>query len=140
MATIDNRNANKLRVFAVDTFVASVAAMAFGAGMASAGPNDPGMTDVRGDGTVHSRQSAGVSGARHCAVDPGTLNTSSTNSSDMGVPTQHSHEAGPSWVGSDGWQAIGQSRSNPWGGHFNPQNTKTGPHCRTGHSGSAGHF
>lgn len=140
MATTDIRKAHTLRVLAVDALAIGVTAMAFSAGVASANPNDPGMTDVRGDGVVHSRQSAGVAGTKHCAVDPGTLNTSSTNSSGMGVPTQHAHEAGPSWVGSDGWQAIGQSRSNPWGGHFNPQNTKTGPQCRTGHSGSAGNF
>ena len=131
----DTRKSNKLSALTL-----GVAALTWGAGIASAGPNDPGMTDVGGDGVVHSRQSASTSGTKHCAVDPGTLNTSSTNSSGIGVPTQHAHESGPSWVGSDGWQAIGQSRSNPWGGNFNPQNTKTGPQCRTGHSGSAGSF
>ncbi len=99
MATTDIRKAHTLRLLAVDALAIGVTAMAFSAGIASANPNDPGMTDVRGDGVVHSRQSAGVTGTKHCAVDPGTLNTSSTNSSGMGVPTQHAHEAGP--AGSD---------------------------------------
>ncbi len=105
------------------------AVMTLGAGIAGADPNDPGMTNVRPDGHVDSPQSASTSGAKPCMVDPGTLSTSSVDSSDIGVPTQHAHEAGPEWVGSRGWQAVGLSPSNPWGGHFNPQNTTTGPHC-----------
>ncbi|MCB0950528.1 MAG: hypothetical protein KDB44_14870 [Mycobacterium sp.] len=117
----------------------SVAALTFGAGIAGADPNDPGMTNVRPDGTVSSRQAAATSGARHCAVNPGTLNTTSTVTSDIGVPTQKASEAGPKWVGSNGWQAIGLSPSNPWRGNFN-DTAKTGPQCKKGRAGSAGRF
>lgn len=99
------------------------------AGGASADPNDPSMTEVGGNGVVSSRQSASTSGAAPCSVSPGTLSTASTNSSDVGVPTQKANEAGPEWVGSRGWQAVGIAPSNPWGGNFNPRNTKTGPQC-----------
>jgi hypothetical protein len=131
---------NKLSVLTVGALAISMAAITFGAGIASADPNDPGMTDVRPDGGVHSRQATATSGAKQCATDPGTLGTSSTRSSDVGVPMQTSHESGPSWVGSHGWQASGTTSSNPWGGHFNAQHTRTGPECKTGHANSAGRF
>lgn len=130
---------NRLGVLAVGLLAVSMAAMTFGAGIASADPNDPGMTDVRPDGSVHSREAAATSGAKQCATDPGTLGTSSTHSSDVGVPMQTSHESGPSWVGSHGWQANGTTSSNPWRGNFN-KSTKTGPQCKTGHANSAGSF
>jgi len=117
----------------------SMAALTFGAGTSGADQNDPGMTDARPDGTVHSRQAASTSGAKHCAVDPGTLGTASTATADHGVPMQTANEAGPSWVGSDGWQAIGLSPSNPWRGNFN-QSTKTGPHCKQGRAGKGNSF
>lgn len=133
----DGRKLRKLTLLGVDALVVSVAAMTLSAGVASTDPNDPGMTDVGPNGHVDSPQSASITGAKPCVVDPGTLSTAATESGDVGVPMQHAREAGPSWVGSDGWQAIGTSNSNPWGGHFNPHNTKTGPQC--GRS-KAGHF
>jgi hypothetical protein len=126
-------------VLGIATLAVSVAALTFGAGIASAGPNDPGMTDVTGDGAVNSRQAASTSGAKPCAVDPGTLGTATSSSSDLGVPMQTAHESGPSWVGSDDWNAIGATGSNPWRGNFN-QGTTTGPHCKTGKASSATRF
>lgn len=125
------RKSTKLGAVGLGALAVSVAALTFGAGTAGADPNDPGMTNVRPDGTVTSRQSASVSGADHCVVSPGGLNTASTVTSDIGVPTQKVSEAGPNWVGSQGWQAIGLSPSNPWRGGFAPT-TRTGPQCKTG--------
>lgn len=125
-----SRNSAKLSVGAL----AAMSALAFGAGTAGANPNDPGMDRVGGDGTVSSRQAASTSSPKHCEIGIGTLNTASTIGHDVGTPMQRANEAGPDWVGSDGWQAIGLSRSNPWGGSFNPQSTRTGPQCRTGNA------
>ncbi|MGD9619555.1 MAG: hypothetical protein AB7G47_04600 [Mycolicibacterium sp.] len=135
MAAEGRRLAN-LTLLGVYAAVAA-AALALGAGTAIADPDDPGLTDVGPTGHVDSPQSASISGAKPCIVDPGTLGTASSDSGDIGVPMQQAHESGPSWVGSNGWQAIGTSNSNPWGGNFNPQNTKTGPHCGPS---KAGHF
>lgn len=127
-------NSTKLGVLGVLAF--SLSALTFGAGAASADPNDPSMTEVGGNqGVVTSRQSAATSGTDYCMVNPSTLSTTSTVTSDMGTPTQKAEEAGPSWVGSDGWQAIGQSGSNPFGGAFDPRNTSTGPQCGPGSAG-----
>lgn len=133
------RISTKLRALGTGALAIGVAALTFGTGAASANPNDPGMTNVRPDGTVNSRQAASTSGANHCAVSPGTLSTSSTHSSDVGVPSQKTGESGPRWVGSDGWQAIGLSPSNPWRGNFN-RPTRTGPQCKKGRAGSANRF
>ena len=81
---------------------------------------------------VTSRQSAATAGADYCAANPGTLGTASVISSDIGIPSQKAEEAGPEWVGSRGWQAIGLSPSNPWGGAFDPSSTSTGPQCGPG--------
>jgi len=133
-AVIDN--STKLGVLGVGVLALSLSALTFGAGAASADPNDPSMTGVGGNqGVVTSRQSAATSGADYCMVNPGTLSTTSTVTSGMGTPTQKAEEAGPSWVGSDGWQAMGQSRSNPFGGAFDPRNTSTGPQCGPGSAG-----
>lgn len=133
------RNSSKLGALGIGALAIGVAALTFGAGSAGANPNDPGMTNVRPDGSVNSRQAAATSGANHCAVSTGTLDTSSSVSSNVGVPKQGASEAGPSWVGSDGWQAIGLSPSNPWRGNFN-RPTKTGPQCKKGRAGSANRF
>jgi len=122
----------KLGVLGFGVFAFSVAAVAFGAGTASADPNDPSMAEVGGDGVVNSRQAASTSGADYCVVNPGTLSTAKTATSEIGVPTQKAEEAGPEWVGSRGWQAIGLSPSNPWGGAFDPGSTGTGPQCGKG--------
>lgn len=126
------RDAVKFGALGLGALAVSVSALTFGAGAAGANPNDPSMTNVRPDGTVSSRQADSVAGADHCSVSPGTLSTASTASSDVGVPMQKAQEAGPQWVGSRGWQAVGISPSNPWGGNFNPQNTRTGPQCKSG--------
>lgn len=138
--TTDTRESGNKSTLGVCVFAVSMAAITFGAGVASADPNDPGMTDVRPNGAVHSRQATATSGAKQCVADPGTLATSSATSSDVGVPMQTIHESGPSWVGSHGWQASGTTSSSPWGGHFNAQHAKTGPECTTGHAQSAGRF
>lgn len=132
----DVGKSTKFTLLGVDALVVA-AAIAFAAGIAHADPNDPGMTNVRPDGHVDSPQSASTSGGAPCVVDPGTLSTASTESGDIGVPIQHAQESGPDWVGSHGWQAIGTSNANPWGGNFNPQHTRTGPHCGPS---KAGHF
>ena len=119
-------NSTKLGVLGFGVLAFSTAALAFGAGTASADRNDPSMTEVGGDGVVTSRQSAKVSGGDYCSASGVTV------SSDMGVPTQRAEEAGPEWVGSRGWQAVGLSPSNPWGGAFSPGNTATGPQCGKG--------
>lgn len=131
---------SKLSVLGVGALAVGVAATIFGAGIAGADPNDPGMTDVRPNGHVDSPQAASTSAAKPCVVDPGTLSTASSSSSDVGIPVQTSRESGPSWVGSHGWNAVGSTNSNPFGGHFNPKNTRTGPQCKTGKAGSAGGF
>ncbi len=106
---------------------------AVGTGPAGASPNDPGMDTVSGHGgEVSSRQADSTSGSKHCLVGTGTLGTASTHHPEMGVPKQTAAEAGPSWVGSDGWAAIGRSRSNPWGGNFGGLGTTTGPQCKQG--------
>lgn len=139
----DHHKRSTLRVLGVDALVVmavitfGMTADTLGAEYAIADPNDPGMTNVSPNGHVDSPQSASISGAKPCIVDPGTLGTATIESGDVGVPMQHASESGPDWVGSDGWQAIGTSRSNPWGGKFNPQNTKTGPRCGPT---KAGHF
>ncbi|WP_370330855.1 hypothetical protein [Mycolicibacterium hippocampi] len=126
------QNSKKLGVLGFGALAFSVAALTFGAGTAGADPNDPSHPTIGGDGVVSSRQAAATSGADYCAVSPGTLGTASVIASDMGVPSQKAEEAGPEWVGSDGWQAQGLSRSNAWGGAFDPSNTSTGPQCGPG--------
>lgn len=125
-------SSTKLGVLGVSALAVSLAALTLGAGAASADPNDPSMTEVGGSGQVSSRQSAAVTGTDYCTVSAGTLNTTATVTSDVGTPTQKAQEAGPEWVGSRGWQAIGLTPSNPFGGAFNPQNTSTGPQCGPG--------
>jgi len=128
------RKSTKPGVFGFGALAFSVAALTFGAGTAGADPNDPAMTEISGNGVVNSREAASTSGSARCTVDPGTLSTATLATSDVGTPMQTAAEAGPSWVGSDGWQAIGLSPSNPWGGNFNPRSTKTGPQCKQGKS------
>nr|MCH9734347.1 hypothetical protein [Actinomycetes bacterium] len=89
-------------------------------------------------GEVSSRQAASVSAASHCDVSSGTHPTSDVRDTDHGTPMQRATEAGPSWVGSDGWQAIGLSRSNPWGGSFSSQSTSTGLQCHDGNASGWG--
>ena len=120
----------KLNLLGAGALFLSTGALTFGAGTASADQNDPGMTEVGGSGVVNSRQSASVTGGDYCSVMKGVPGAS-TVTSDMGVPIQRADEAGPSWVGSDGWNAIGLSPSNPWRGNF-MQGTGTGPQCGKG--------
>ena len=122
-------NSTKLGVLGFGVLAFSTAALAFGAGTASAYRNDPSMTEVGGDGVVNSRQSAAVSGGGYCEV---SARGGKVVASDVGVPTQRAEEAGPEWVGSRGWQAVGLSPSNPCGGAFSPGNTATGPQCGKG--------
>ncbi len=132
MAAIFDKSA-KVGALAIGGLFFSVAALTSGAGIAGASPNDPGMDRVGGDGDVSSRQAHAVSGANHCNVSSGTLSTSEVRDTDHGTPMQRTSEAGPSWVGSDGWQAIGLSRSNPWGGSFSAGGpTRTGLQCHGG--------
>ncbi len=138
MAT-DTRESRKLSVLGVGAFAVGMAAITYGAGIASADPNDPGMTDVRANRGVHSRQAASTSSAKQCVAETGTLGTASATSSDVGVPRRTSHKSGPSWLGSQGWQAIGTSNSNPRRGNLN-QSTRTGPECKTGKAPPAGRF
>ncbi len=128
------RKTAKLGALGVSALATSLSAMTVGAGTAGANPNDPGMDRVGGNGTVSSRQADSTSRAKHCEVGMGTLSTSSSYTPEMGTPKQTAQESGPSWVGSNGWQAIGLSPSNPWGGNFNPRNTRTGPQCKTGNA------
>ncbi|MGB0878792.1 MAG: hypothetical protein ACPGVY_16490 [Mycobacterium sp.] len=132
-----SRKSAKLGVLGCGALAFSMAAATLGAGAASANPNDPGMTDVRGNGVVSSRQADSTSGANRCDVSTGTLGTASIHDADHGEPMQRAAETGPSWVGSDGWNAIGLSPSNPWRGNFN-QSTRTGPQCRGGNAHTAG--
>ncbi|MGB2919151.1 MAG: hypothetical protein WBC15_02675, partial [Mycobacterium sp.] len=125
-------NSKKLGVLGFGALAFSVAALTFGAGTAGADPNDPSHPTIGGDGVVNSRQAASTAGADYCAVNPGTLGTASVIASDMGVPTQKAQESGPEWVGSDGWQAQGLSRSNQWGGAFDAGSVDTGPQCGPG--------
>ncbi len=126
------RKTAKFGALGVGALAVTLSGMTAGAGTAGANPNDPGMDRVGGNGSVSSRQAASTSGAKHCEVGMGTLSTASSHTPEMGAPKQTTKEAGPSWVGSDGWQAIGLSPSNPWGGNFNPRNTRTGPQCKSG--------
>lgn len=124
--------AAKLGAVSVGALALILTAVTTGSVTAGADPNDPGMDRVGGNGSVSSRQADSTAGSKHCVVDIGTLNTASTHTPEMGTPKQTAKEAGPSWVGSNGWQAIGLSPSNPWGGNFNPRNTRTGPQCKSG--------
>lgn len=133
------RKSTKMGALGLGALAIGVAALTFGTAAASADPNDPTMTDLRPNGKVTSRQADSISGARHCVVSPGTLNTSSTVTTIHGEPMQRTSETGPSWVGSDGWQAIGLSPANPWGGVF-LDTAKTGPQCKQGRADSAGRF
>ncbi|MGD9619753.1 MAG: hypothetical protein AB7G47_04990 [Mycolicibacterium sp.] len=137
MAALIHKSA-KIGALGLGAVAFSLAAFTLGAGSAGANPNnpnDPGMYEVGGDGAVSSRQAASTSSPKYCEVGMGTLGTASTpGRSEIGTPTQYAESAGPSWVGSDGWQAIGITGSNPWGGSFNPQNTRTGPQCRQGNA------
>lgn len=105
-------------------------ALSLGVATAQADPNDPAPTQSSADGQVRSEQAAGVTGSQPCMANVGTLGGGDIRSSEMGVPHQMAEEAGPEWVGSDGWQAQGISRSNPWGGNFDPTNIHTGPTCK----------
>lgn len=135
--TVATRKSTKLSTLGICALAVSVTAVTIGAGTASAGPNDPGMTDVRGNGTVSSRQADSTSGAKHCVVNPGTLGTASTTTADHGEPMQRAAEAGPSWVGSDGYNAVGTAPSNSWRGSFNG-GTRSGPQCKKGRAHTAG--
>ncbi|MCH9643126.1 MAG: hypothetical protein K0U71_15700 [Actinomycetia bacterium] len=138
MVDVSHKSA-KLGVLGGGALAFGMVAATLGAGAASANPNDPGMTDVRGNGVVSSRQADSTSGAGHCVVNPGTLGTASVHSSDHGEPMQRAAETGPSWVGSDGWNASGLSPSNPWRGNFN-QSTGTGPQCKKGRASKGNSF
>ncbi|MCH9668664.1 MAG: hypothetical protein K0U80_12505 [Actinomycetia bacterium] len=131
------QKSTKFGALGAGALAVSFVAMTFGSGIAGANPNDPGMDRVGGNGTVSSRQADSTSGAKHCEVGTGTLSTASTHTPDMGAPKQTAKEAGPSWVGSDGWQAIGLSPSNPWRGQLG-QTTRTGPQCKQGRAHDAG--
>ncbi len=127
----------KLGALAIGALAVSMAAVTMGAGTAGASPNNPGMDRVGADQDVNSRQADSVAGVNHCDVSSGTLSTSEVRDSKHHVPMQRTREAGPSWVGSDGWQAIGTSRSNPWRGGFN-RRTRTGLQCHGGRPVTAG--
>ena len=103
--------------------------LAFGAGMANADPNDPAMTEVPPNGQLQSSGAARFSGGDRCVVNEGTLPTSVVRSFEQGSPNQIIEEAGPEWVGSRGWRAVGSNPAYPWGGSFNPRSAKTGPAC-----------
>lgn len=118
------------------TVVLVAAILAPGLSVAHADPNDPAPAQISGDGQVRSEQSASVAGSKPCMTSVGTMGTSDVRDSDMGVPHQLAKESGPEWVGSDGWQAQGIGRSNPWGGNFDPTNTHTGPACKPVTAGS----
>lgn len=105
------------------------AALTLTAALAHADPNDPAMSQLSPDGHVRSEQSAKVSSDDLCVANEGTLGTASIRSPEIGVPQQSAEEAGPEWVGSRGWQAVGIDPADPWGGNFDPQNTHTGPAC-----------
>ncbi len=135
----------KLFLVGLAALAISMVTLTFGAATANADPNDPSPTDVGRTGTVTSRQADSTSGARRCMVSSGTLNTTSRVTSDVGTPMQRTNEAGPSWVGSDGWHSRSQSSANPWARgsfnrnrRFNQSNainrpaTRTGPQCRQG--------
>ncbi|MEZ0339069.1 hypothetical protein ACAG25_03695 [Mycobacterium sp. pV006] len=97
---------------------------------AHADPSDPTPGKMSADGQVHSEQAARVAGSQPCAVNVGTASGETVHTSDSGTPMQVAKEAGPEWVGSDGWQAQGISRSNPWGGNFDPSKIHTGMACK----------
>jgi hypothetical protein len=129
----------KLSALGIGAIALSGAFLAFGAGTASADENSPGpaMAEIGETGQVSSRQASSIAGSDFCAVNPGTLSTASAYTPDINVPKQLAQEAGPEWVGSRGWQAVGINPADPWGGNFDPQNTSTGPVCS---SVSAGGF
>ncbi|MGE2833798.1 hypothetical protein [Mycobacterium sp. SMC-4] len=118
----------RLGVLGVGALALTTAALTFGAGTAGAEPNDPAHQEFSPDGQVRSSQAASVAGSEPCVPSAGTSG-GDVRVSEIGTPKQHAQEAGPSWVGSDGWQAQGISRTNPWGGAFDPRNTPTGPKC-----------
>lgn len=124
-------NSKKLGALGFGALALSGAFFAFGAGTASADENSPGpaMAEIGETGVVSSRQSAAIAGADLCSVNPGTLSTASVYTPDVNVPKQLAEEAGPEWVGSRGWQAVGINPADPWGGAFDPRNTSTGPKC-----------
>ncbi len=133
------QKSTKLGSLGVGALAVSFAALTIGSGIAGANPNDPGMDRVGGNGTVSSRQADSTSGAKHCVVGTGTLGTASSHTPKNGIPKQTAQESGPRWVGSDGWQAIGLSPSNPWRGNFN-RPTRTGPQCHDGRVGKGNSF
>ncbi|BBX20452.1 hypothetical protein [Mycolicibacterium duvalii] len=116
-------------VLGVGALALTAAALTFGAGTAGADPNDPAHQEFSPDGQVRSSQAASVSGSEPCVTSTGTAGTSDVRVTDVSTPKQTASEAGPEWVGSDGWQASGLTRSNPWGGAFDPRNVGTGPQC-----------
>jgi hypothetical protein len=125
-------HARSPRSFGIGALAAAAAVgavLTFGTATALADPNDPAMQELSPDGQVRSEQAATVSGSDLCTVNAGTLATSDIRTSDQGVPKQTVEEAGPEWVGSRGWQAIGIAPADPWGGNFDPRNVSTGPAC-----------
>ncbi|UXA17178.1 hypothetical protein [Mycobacterium sp. SMC-4] len=116
-------------VFGVGAVALAAAALTFGAGTAGADPNDPAHQQFAPDGVVRSGQAASIAGGDRCVTSTGTSGTSDVRVADVSTPKQTATEAGPSWVGSQGWQAQGTSRSNAWGGAFDPRNVGTGPQC-----------
>lgn len=131
MAAYARTGARKARlgVLGVGALAFTSAALIFGAGTAGADPNDPAHQEFSPDGQVRSEQAASVSGSDLCVTTTGTAGTSDVRVTDVNTPKQTASEAGPDWVGSDGWQAQGLTRSNPWGGAFDPRNVGTGPQC-----------
>jgi len=119
----------KLGAFGVVAVGLTAAALSFGTAIAHADPNDPSPAETSPDGTVRSEQAAGVSRSDLCVASAGTLGTSDVRTSDMGIPNQDVQEAGPEWVGSRGWQAVGIAPADPWGGNFDPQTVQSGPAC-----------
>ena len=121
----------KLGALGFGALALSGAFLAFGAGTASADENSPGpaMAEIGETGVVSSRQAAAIQASDLCAVNVGTLSTASAYIPEVNVPRQSAQEAGPEWVGSRGWQAVGINPADPWGAAFDPQNANTGPAC-----------
>jgi hypothetical protein len=116
----------KAGILSAGGFVASVAVLAFGAGTAAA---EPGPTEVAAQGgIVSSPQAASVVSGKRCEVSAGTLSTASVYVPEVNVPKQTADEAGPEWVGSDAWVAIGTNPADPWYNDF-LLTAPTGPQC-----------
>ncbi|MGZ8801699.1 MAG: hypothetical protein ACXWZL_03510 [Mycobacterium sp.] len=120
---------NRTSRLSVGAFALVSVALTLGTALAHADPNDPALSELSPDGHVRSEQAAKVEGGDRCVPNEGTLGTASIRTPEIGVPEQTAKEAGPEWVGSRGWQAVGIDPADPWGGNFDPQNTPTGPAC-----------